>query len=136
MLKVGDMTKEGYVSLDSGYYLLTKNEESGVYTLKISDEHSESFKFVGEEYAWEITIEEIIVKKEGKVVDDDTLDILKLYDIVKDGAAIEIEAPGDRYIIVEEGPDETIILLEYVSDTQSSNYFIIYHDVTYTITFE
>lgn len=130
--KIGDLVKEGYIALDSGYYLFTYDEGTEEYTLTISPTVKETFKFDAGEYEHIFTIEEILVKKDGKVVNDGSLAIHIVYEIAKDGFILELDAPHTRYILpLEEG-----VLLEYIQDMDSGDFVLDFNGSTYTIVFE
>ena len=129
--KVSDMTKEDYLALDGGYYPISYDEDTEEYTLELSADVTEVFKF--EDYTVELTVKENIVKKDEKVVSDNTLEILKIFGLLDANKAniIGMEAPYDRYIILV---GETIYELE--ADSQSSAFFVIYNETRYKVSFD
>ena len=129
--KVSDMTKVDYLALDGGYYIISYDDETEEYTLELSADVTKVFKF--EEFSVELTVKENIVKKDGKVVSDNTLEILKIFALLDANKAniIGMEASYDRYIILV---GETIYELE--PDSQSSAFFVIYNETRYKISFD
>ena len=72
-------------------------------------------------------------KKDGKVVSDNTLEILEIFALLDANKTniIGMEASYDRYIILV---GETIYELE--QDSQSSAFFVIYNETRYKISFD
>ena len=151
--KIGDLVEESYLLLDGGYYPIEYDPTTQEGTLYVPVYGEEAvapadaavivpeaptireidFKFDGEPWSVDVTIQELVLKQGEAIITDYNLPIVEAFALIytyKD-AILTIEAPSDRYIIFHEGE-----IYEIMPDSSSSDYIFIYDDVAYYLTFE